>query len=641
MRKFLLSLATLFVASSAAFAQVDAAKVKGLSVEKNLKTAVAPLKAALAKADLKENQRIVGLYTSDALAESGVGIPTYGAFSGAKAAIDLSSDILSPYVGKKIVGIRFGLCAAVGASRVFVAPLADEGSILSDAVSQDVASTVKGWNTVTLETPYTIEANKSYFVGFDYNQKATRSGQYYTEDCYPLSIVDEGLSGQYLYMYANISSAYGGSGEAWYNFGNSNGNLSIQVIVEGEFNEYDVTPSDFKKAVVGLNKEKTISVEFLNNSKEAVSSLDYILTVDGVASAEQHVDLASAVAVSNNGSFDVTIPAQETTGTKTISVEVTKVNGHENLASSKVANGSIAVVEKVFDRNCVVEEFTTESCPNCPAGAKILHNTLAKVDETRVYAACHHSGYYTDWLTKNWDSQITSLMFGGTGSTFAPGVMLNRRSEIVPNNGSNLGNVFSINAYSATTMAAFVNSLLAETSNAALNIEATPNEDGTVLNVKVTGECNEGFDQESALLTLYLTQDSIKAKSQSGASGVYYHMHVIRYANSPWGQSVTWNNNAFEANFSITLSTAWVKKDLKLIAFLNKHNENDYTDNAIENSIGCDYPYDAAGINGVVSDGNNVEVARYTVDGQLLSAPQKGLNIVKMSNGQTMKVMVK
>lgn len=232
-------------------------------------------------------------------------------------------------------------------------------------------------------------------------------------------------------------------------------------------------------------------------------------------------------------------------------------------------------------------------------------------------------------------------MFGGTGSTFAPGVMLNRRSEIVPNNGSNLGNVFSINAYSATTMAAFVNSLLAETSNAALNIEATPNEDGTVLNVKVTGECNEGFDQESALLTLYLTQDSIKAKSQSGASGVYYHMHVIRYANSPWGQSVTWNNNAFEANFSITLSTAWVKKDLKLIAFLNKHNENDYTDNAIENSIGCDYPYDATGINGVVSDGNNVEVARYTVDGQLLSAPQKGLNIVKMSNGQTMKVMVK
>lgn len=641
MRKFLLSLATLFVASSAAFAQVDAAKVKGLSVEKNLNAVVAPLKSAPLKADLKENQRIVGLYTSDNLAENGVGIPNYGAFSGAKAAIELTSDILSPYVGKKIVGIRFGLCAAVGTSRVFIAPLSSEGSILSDVVSQDVASTVKGWNTVTLETPYTIEADKSYFVGFDYNQKATRSGQYYTDECYPLSIVNEGLANQYLYIYANISSAYQGSGEGWYNFGNSNGNLSIQVIVEGEFSDYDVTPSDFKKAIVGLDTEKTISVEFFNNSKEAVSSLDYILTVDGVASAEQYVDLASAVAISNSGSFDVTVPAQATKGTKAITVEVTKVNGHENLASDKVASGSIAVVDKVYNRNCVVEEFTTEQCPQCPTGAKILHNTLAKVDETRVFAACHHSAYYTDWLTKNWDSQITSLMYGGTGSTFAPGVMLNRNSEIVPSNGSNMGNVFSINAYSATTMAAFINSQLAETSNAALNIEATPNEDGTVLNVKVTGECNEGFDQEAALLTLYLTQDSLKAKSQSGATGVYYHMHVIRYANSPWGEAVTWNNNAFEANFSITLSTAWVKKDLKLIAFLNKHNESDYTDNAIENSIGCDYPYDATGINGVVNDGNAVEVARYTIDGQLLSAPQKGLNIVKMSNGQTMKVMVK
>jgi len=39
--------------------------------------------------------------------------------------------------------------------------------------------------------------------------------------------------------------------------------------------------------------------------------------------------------------------------------------------------------------------------------------------------------------------------------------------------------------------------------------------------------------------------------------------------------------------------------------------------------------------------GNAVEVARYTLDGKLLAAPAKGINIVKMSDGSTKKVVVK
>ena len=35
------------------------------------------------------------------------------------------------------------------------------------------------------------------------------------------------------------------------------------------------------------------------------------------------------------------------------------------------------------------------------------------------------------------------------------------------------------------------------------------------------------------------------------------------------------------------------------------------------------------------------EVARYTLDGQQINAPQKGVNIVKMSDGTTHKVIVK
>lgn len=45
----------------------------------------------------------------------------------------------------------------------------------------------------------------------------------------------------------------------------------------------------------------------------------------------------------------------------------------------------------------------------------------------------------------------------------------------------------------------------------------------------------------------------------------------------------------------------------------------------------------STGINEVNSDANATVVARYSVDGTRLSQPQKGLNIVKLSNGKTVK----
>ena len=46
-------------------------------------------------------------------------------------------------------------------------------------------------------------------------------------------------------------------------------------------------------------------------------------------------------------------------------------------------------------------------------------------------------------------------------------------------------------------------------------------------------------------------------------------------------------------------------------------------------------------INDAAADAAAVEVARYAVDGTQLAAPQKGVNIVRMSDGTTRKVVVK
>ena len=50
---------------------------------------------------------------------------------------------------------------------------------------------------------------------------------------------------------------------------------------------------------------------------------------------------------------------------------------------------------------------------------------------------------------------------------------------------------------------------------------------------------------------------------------------------------------------------------------------------------------DVSGVDGVKADDNLVEKARYSLDGKMLLAPEKGVNIVKMSDGTTKKIVVK
>ena len=50
--------------------------------------------------------------------------------------------------------------------------------------------------------------------------------------------------------------------------------------------------------------------------------------------------------------------------------------------------------------------------------------------------------------------------------------------------------------------------------------------------------------------------------------------------------------------------------------------------------------FDATGIDKVTTSTNAKEVSRYSANGQRLSAPAKGLNIVKYSDGSVKKVVV-
>ena len=118
--------------------------------------------------------------------------------------------------------------------------------------------------------------------------------------------------------------------------------------------------------VVNTNADVTLS--FYNNSKEAVSDLDCVVTVDGMDLDEQHIAMANAVAVGKNGEITVSVPCGSEVKNREVAVKVTKVNGNANQSQNATAKGTLRVVPKMFNRGVVVEELTGTGCGWCPRG---------------------------------------------------------------------------------------------------------------------------------------------------------------------------------------------------------------------------------------------------------------------------------
>lgn len=588
-----------------------------------------------AKADLADNQQLVGYYLSDKINNKGFGLPEWGENDHCRAAIKLTADMLKPYIGKKIVSIRFGLSVKLDKSRVFITELT-KGYEGNDVVAKDVETTTTGWNVIQLDNPYSIEKDKDILVGFDFQQKTRKKGAYYAAECYPLSIVNEGITYMPVLIYAN-----NGYGDEWHEIGTQTGNFSIQVVVEGNVGEYSVTAYDFNIVAGEPGKDTTAKVTITNNGKSEVKTIGYTVTVDGTTAAEQTATFDEPVAPGANGSFYAVIPATASYGKKTVSIEITKVNGNENTADSRTANGYMGVAKDFFQRNVVIEEFTTEECGNCPRVAEYLHKALKQLNKERVFAIARHSAYGTDWLTQPCDEEMVAPMFDGEQNAFAPAMTINRDCNAIPDeDGTKRGNVFMPMVYAQ--IQAYVNNQLGMTANAQLEMEVMPNTSGTLAKVVIKGMCNEAFDTENCLLSLFMTEDSIKPQNQNGAPEGYKQMHVIRYYNNTWGDKVEWNaDNTFTATYDIDLFPEWNKRNLQFVAFLNKHNDKDFSDNKIYNSTGVNYKNITSGIDSILQNDSLDMTARYTVDGIKTGAPVKGLNIVRLSDGRTVKVAVK
>lgn len=643
MKKFLLSAFAMLLALTAG--------AQNFTVEKSLNPqgVQAPAFGAFkapAKANLAANQRLVGYFDTDDC-DNYVGVPKFTGSN--KVAIELTADDLAPYYGKKIAGVRFNLGQGETSTGVFVQNLTLENGQIVDMA--DVATSDKSvtsaagakntgeWHEVMFDNKVELSSSfQNLFVGFNYKQ---------TSSNYPIG-VNSKVDGPF-FMYANIPSSQGGKGAAWYQFQSGGMGLAIQLIVEGDFGQNNVQPLDFGNVMVAKGKTKNVAISFRNLGSK-FTSIDYTIALDGKAGAEQHLDFGKDFGVGGTHTVEIPFAADSKIGTSTVTLTITKVNGEKNANATKTATGTLYTVEREFVKRFVVEEGTGTDCGYCPRGHVAMHNMHNLYGDQFIGIALHQRSATDPMYNVSYDLRFTSF----------PQCMVNRSN-----------NFWDPYEQMPTVLKASLN----EIALAEVTVAGTFAEEDTKVNATASVESLVAGDYNLAFM---LTADGLTGKTNSWKQQNYF---CKGHAGNPYKSKSSmpediqflWDKGSsyVETYNDVLISSSYVNNNNKatlptLVA--NGTVSSEYTlkmptKKTLKEAIKHDQVYVVAllldkktgaivnagrarvtgstGIEDVTTGTEATVVARYNVNGVQIAAPVKGINIVKMSDGTTRKVLVK
>ncbi len=601
---------------------------------------------APAKANIAANQRLVGYFDTDDC-DNYVGVQQLPGNS--KVAIALTADDLAPYYGKKIAGVRFNLAQSETSTGVFVenvkiknGAITENTAIVTSDKSVTSAAGAKNtgeWHEVMFDNKVEITSSfETLFVGYCYKQKSNN---------YPVG-VNSKVDGPF-FLYTNISSAQGGTGEAWYAINSGGNGLAIQLIVEGDFAPNSVQPLDFGKFVITKGKSKNVAVDFRNIGSK-FTSIDYTIALDGKAGAEQHLDFGKDFGVGGTHTVEIPFAADSKIGTSTVTLTVTKVNGVENANAIKTATGTLYTVEREFVKRSVVEEGTGTDCGYCPRGHVAMHNMHNLYGDQFIGIALHQRSSMDPMYNVSYNLGFPSF----------PQCMVNRSNDFW-------------DPYEQ--MPAVLKASLNEIALAEVTVAGTFADEDTKVNATASVESLVAGDYDIAFM---LTADGLTGKTTSWKQQNYFSKghsgNPYRSKSSmPEDIQFLWDKGSsyVETYNDVLISSSYVSDKNKatlptLVA--NGTVSSEYTLKmptkvTLKKALKLDQIYVVAllldkktgaivnagrarvtgstGIEDVTTGTEATVVARYTVNGVQVSAPVKGVNILKMSDGTTRKVLVK
>lgn len=586
---------------------------------------------------------------------------TYGAYSGDETRYvwgtkkaehyDLAIHIKDAnLVGKKITGVRLFFPQGIDYTKltedsVFLTKtLALQKNAAGKKVSKADITTEAFTPTDSLDfmfaTPYTITEDGVY-AGYTFTAPATIQT--------PVIVV-KGTDNENFYFHAPRTCL------KWKGYaGSTGGELAMQVFIDGV--PVNAAALAANSASIYVQSDKTSDQTFTvyNQGSGELKNIDYTYSVAG-KTGEGHYDFETPLKAHYNksGNFNVTLPSTDAAGDYTATVKITKVNGVANDDVNPSASTTLSALDYLPKKRALLEEYTGTWCGYCPRGFVGLEH-MNELYGNDFVCASYHNGDAMEF-TEDYPSAVPGF----------PAAFIDRYHSTDAYCGDNYDGHFNID----DTYAEFNK----EFAPADLDASAALSEDGNSIavttKVKFAPAQSAGKYQLSYILTAdgltgtgdnwdqhnyYTTlgsqypDDDMKPfrEGKSTISGLTFNFVVVGWSGKSYiagslPDAVAANGSA-EHNYTFDISGASSLVNAGIIQHKDKlhvlalliDTTNGHCINAVK------VPVDVSTAIRTVNNepANMMNKTYYSVDGRKLAQPQKGLNIIKLENGKTFKVV--
>ena len=580
---------------------------------------------------------VMGHYNSDSIADEGYALPNSGSKT---VAIMLEPEELDIFLGGKVVAVRVGLVQPAAITKVFFIPVLGAAKY-GTRVNYSCEMGDAGWITLQLPTPYelNLEEGQKLLVGFTYQQTLNET---------PLSFVKQGLPYD-IYMPKVV-----GKNTKWEAVGLADqGNLSIQCIVEKDsypdyrLNVYDLHSDYYVKRGDPVNFALTIhnrgikqinlqelAVNVLIDGKFAATLTNETPFVDGFCS------FAGQVAITGLQS-----------GSHVLTVQPVSVAG-EPVEDVEPLECEFVTYKQAFERQKhLVEQLTSTYCMWCPLGSSMLSKLTQERDDA-IWVGLH--GNLGGGVDPFRSSQCDSLLVYLTGGSISyPSAAFDRSVGWADdvNVVSGIGFYEEYHQEIVEYFDYFFDYITGLTPTfAEIKGDCTFNESTRMATVSIHGNKSPDFDLllgDDAKLNVYLIEDSLKANQANGDTWSYGYVHngVFRKAlGTVMGVSLNEDrSNHYKNVFRFSVPERWKWDRLRVVAFISRPLSNAvdaFTDLMVNNAEVFTFQVSDAVVE-IGTDADAVPVDYYDLMGRRYDNPQQGINIVKMSDGTSRKVLVK
>lgn len=467
------------------------------------------LLSLLACVSIAEAQTFLGYSNGTVARKAGVRFGT-GDIQG--MAIRIPKEKSIKLQGKEIVGVQ----SAFGTSqiknlKVFISKNLNEKPLYEEVVSGPTTS----WKEFPLSTPYIVDGEE-FFVGYIFEVAST----------YKPLLFDgsSDFGGQYFWAYND--------GE-WIDVSNKGyGAANIRVNVEDAPRFVDLMIKPI--SADGFYKEGNaydFEGQIFNFGTETIQSFDISCQIGNGIPTVYSID---QVNVECGSSYHFTLPeyVAEESGKLPFKVEVNNLNNNHSLdidVKDNVSNQMTYVYPSWVEKKVLIENFTGQSCGNCPSGHQSIDHAIASFDDAFVHVS-HHSGYTPDAFTTVHDVNYTWLY--NSSSLYAPACMFNRMPFE-----DGLTSVVFIPMETKNLDAAIKKSLnVPPYVGITLSNSFDKSSMQGVLSVDVHTFVHPSNSPHR--LNIFLTQDNIVAYQSNGGAD-YIHQHVFRDAlTGTWGEPI-------------------------------------------------------------------------------------------------------